>query len=333
MMKPFLFICLSFCVASLASANTLKLSPYLSVAFEGRQTIEVPVSKLGSLKLVGGKKERLQLPAIRIGHQDLRRGRLEKQKIVSQLVRWTKSGSARPAIKVNGPDYVRLVALGERVSGEVLSNRAMRALKSELAKRGFTDVKVSPSSVVKDVVLTRANSDLSVLVREFDFQKPRKRMSVWLDIVSKGTLGNKEAVEKSIPVWFEVEAITDVWGASEDIQKGTDLSIVSFARKQVDIAKMAYSPISDIRDFEGKINLRKVSAGQVMTRDMLGEAPYVRTGELVAAEVRVGKVYLQSKMEAMENGYIGQKIRLKSLSSGDTLMGTLMANGRVSVGG
>ncbi|ABC30797.1 Flagellar basal body P-ring biosynthesis protein [Hahella chejuensis KCTC 2396] len=324
------FLCLVIYALSLScwAENHLTLSPYVTLIStnehgKGKEEIRIELKRLGAVRLDGAQKGSA-LPMIVLSPRQLRAGSISKLEVDKQLAQWALE-SSMSSWKVEGPDYVTLNLAAEKVDLAALEAKAGEYLNNWLVDAGFQEIKVKPVSTKRRSVLV-SRRVAEIRIRPLEVSALSRRLCIWADIVdASGVLLN------SAPVWFDVSAMGEVWTPSTDAEKGTAVDVHPLKREFIDVAAAGIEPASR-REIEGKEFSRRVESGQPITKDVLRAIPEIKNGDIVFVEVRVGTVFLRSRAEAMHDAYIGDRIKLKSVSSGETMLGVVLSAGRVWIG-
>lgn len=81
----------------------------------------------------------------------------------------------------------------------------------------------------------------------------------------------------------------------------------------------------------GKVLKKNVAAGTVLTNQMLDSPRVIRRGGLVTIIGQSGPLFVKAKGKAEEPGRLGDRIRVKNLSSGREVVGTVADDGTIIV--
>ncbi len=87
----------------------------------------------------------------------------------------------------------------------------------------------------------------------------------------------------------------------------------------------------DEDDVVGKVLKKSVAAGTVLTNQMLDSPRVIRRGGLVTIVGQSGPLFVKAKGKAEEPGRLGDRIRVKNLSSGREVVGTVADDGTIVV--
>jgi len=145
---------------------------------------------------------------------------------------------------------------------------------------------------------------------------------------NKGTF-NVKCNKKSYFFKFYIDATIDVYKANHQIKKDKiiDSEVI---RKETIIFKTLYSlPVYNLEEKEvmAKQNIRQ---DKVITLSMITPVPAVKKHETVNCFIQDGAVHIEFNAEAMQNGYIGDKIVLKR-EDGRTIKGVVLRKNLVEI--
>ena len=105
-----------------------------------------------------------------------------------------------------------------------------------------------------------------------------------------------------------------------------DLTLVERA---VDTLSQGY--LRDAAELDGMRLRRPVAAGAVLTPAMLASVPLVSRGQQVTLEAQTGGVHIRMAGEALAEAALGQRIRVKNLSSDRVVEGVVRSDEVVEV--
>ncbi len=104
---------------------------------------------------------------------------------------------------------------------------------------------------------------------------------------------------------------------------------VSFERKYLKTCPRTGVPEGN--EVLNYVALRDLKKGEILKLSYLRRVPLVKRGERVSVIFRSGSIEISFYGEALQNGYIGDRIRVKSLNSGKILIGEVVSEGTVLV--
>ena len=154
----------------------------------------------------------------------------------------------------------------------------------------------------------------------------QKRITVWADIY----VNSKHF--KSIPMWFDVSVISEAPILKNKLLVGQKLNMSDLQMKYVDITNIG----GDVLDVN-KINTLRASKnlmpGVILTYSILEEIPPVYRGQSVKVSSSFGKVSILSNGLSLDDGELGQSVRVKRLGSNQVFKAIVKQQGLVSAVG
>ena len=225
--------------------------------------------------------------------------------VSARLERGVSGMAAR--IRWDGKRTVRVHGVGIERDGAQLTAAARQALLKQLRKQ-HPNVEIGVKRIGKPSPFYTPVGDLDVATRLPESMRLRSRMSVWVDVTVDG-----ERVQ-TLPVWFAVEAYTDVAVANEDLRPHTAVSPAHVVIERRNIADLIAAPIVDELPDEHRTRHR-IAAGDIIVATALEPIPQVQKGELITVLARHGSVALAVKARALVDGNLDDSIFVESLSS------------------
>ena len=149
------------------------------------------------------------------------------------------------------------------------------------------------------------------------------RMQVWVDIDVAGSF------VRSVSMVYDVHAFRRAWVASHDSAPGLDLSAATLVAREVDVAAYA----SDLlRDVPSNARLRRtLIAGDVLTAGHVEVRPQVVRGSYVTVRSRVGRVAIDARGEALQDGKDGQDVWVRVTASTGPVRARVVADSVVEL--
>ncbi|WP_399681019.1 flagellar basal body P-ring formation chaperone FlgA [Xenophilus sp.] len=215
------------------------------------------------------------------------------------------------------------------VAGERVAAAAEQGLLQWLAARS-TRAQVQPASHVRDLVLPPGPVALKVRPPAAD-AVPTERMQVWVEAWADGRFVRSAAVS------FVVEAWADATVATSTLAQGAPLDAVvrhgAMEVRQVDIAKAGRQggALALGRSDAPQRLRRGAKAGQTLAAADLEAAPAVARGQSASLDVRHGSVLVQSQVEVLQDGRVGDLVRVRTHAA-QPLMARVVAPGQLEVG-
>jgi flagellar basal body P-ring formation protein FlgA len=242
------------------------------------------------------------------------------------LAQWVASRLGHPAgeISWSGAAEVTVRSASSEVRGALVEQVARSALSGWLAQRTSRHhlEAVLPQ---RDFVVPAGQVELSVRgLPESDSMLPRQR--VWVDVRVAGEF------VRSVPVDFAVNAYRDAWVVPVGLARGAVVTPEAMQRKEVDVARvehrgaaLATASTDDLR------TRRTLAAGEVLAARDVERVPAVARGQRITVLSRNGGLELQASAEALQDGQVGQKVRVKTTGAQEPVLALVVAPGRVEV--
>jgi flagella basal body P-ring formation protein FlgA len=89
--------------------------------------------------------------------------------------------------------------------------------------------------------------------------------------------------------------------------------------------------LTDPEEAVGKKAVRSIQAGQSITSQMVEDPPAVKKGSRVLVRARTDLISVTTQGKVMEDGRLGDEVRVLNLSSGKEIFATVKSPGQVEV--
>ncbi|ANB70680.1 flagellar basal body P-ring formation chaperone FlgA [Aeromonas sp. FDAARGOS 1417] len=141
-------------------------------------------------------------------------------------------------------------------------------------------------------------------------------------------------IECTDPAWqvrgrVEVSLLLPVWVAARDIAKGQAISASDLVEKELDVSRIQRGFIPSNHSLLGHKSNRHLRSGQLIGELDLQKSWTVKQGEGVLIRAGKGEFSATTRGEALENGRIGDGIKVKNLSSGKQIQAWVVDKGEV----
>lgn len=141
-------------------------------------------------------------------------------------------------------------------------------------------------------------------------------------------------IECTDPAWqvrgrVEVSLLLPVWVAARDIAKGQSISASDLVEKALDVSRIQRGFTPSNHSLLGHKSNRHLRSGQLIGELDLQKVWAVKQGEGVLIRAGEGEFSATTRGEALENGGIGDGIRVKNLSSGKEIQAWVTDTGEV----
>ncbi len=91
--------------------------------------------------------------------------------------------------------------------------------------------------------------------------------------------------------------------------------------------------VGSTAELVGKVARRTLLPGKLIARNTVSEPMLVQKGSIVQAVFRQGGLVLTASVLALQAGALGEVIQVRNIDSGKTIVGAVLANGTIAVGG
>lgn len=117
-----------------------------------------------------------------------------------------------------------------------------------------------------------------------------------------------------MPFLCEVQARLEVYVAREDIRAREELSVGNVERKWVEFEGFIQPPISESEFFSSSAR-SFIKQGQIITINKIKPKLFVKKGDMIEVSLQEGGVKITSRLEAMQNGALGEEIIARNPTS------------------
>lgn len=264
-----------------------------------------------------------QLMAVNLGRapqlgQSLRLDRAMLEKWLMQSV-----GLRHKVIQWSGAEAVLITSLGQEVKASAIMQVAQEELARWLATRSDS-AHIAPRYVPKDLVLPAGELELRVRpLREHE--AVQSRMAMLVDVwVAKRFV-------RSVSVTFDVNAFRKALVAKHEIMGGQVIIADMFEPQEIDFAKLNEEKIpEDVGVVKHRAKMR-ITKGQVLTLHRVEPLPLAQKGDWARLVMRSGDFEVETQVEVLREGYLGQVVPVKSKSANGLLMATIVGEGLLEI--
>ncbi|MBD3669478.1 MAG: flagellar basal body P-ring formation protein FlgA [Gammaproteobacteria bacterium] len=151
---------------------------------------------------------------------------------------------------------------------------------------------------------------------------------------NKLTVGVRCAEPKrwTIYVSAQIRQLAKVLVAVQHLRRGAVLQQQDFTLKEMDINRLRYGYFTDFNDVSGKRLKRHLNRGAVLTPAAIAVTKLVKRGERVTIVAETDGIAIHAAGEALEDGAMGDIIRVRNLNSKKEIEARVDGPGRVRVG-
>lgn len=120
-----------------------------------------------------------------------------------------------------------------------------------------------------------------------------------------------------------------VWSAKTDIQPNHLLTPLDLVAREVEVSRLHRGFTPNIEDLVGKLTKRRIRAARLVSPSQLKPPYLVREGDEVV--IRAGSKTFKASMKgkALQNGAMGERIKVQNLSSGKRIQAWVIGAGEV----
>jgi flagella basal body P-ring formation protein FlgA len=115
------------------------------------------------------------------------------------------------------------------------------------------------------------------------------------------------------------------------LAKGSPVSADDLGSRETYVSENELIYPRELRDVVGKVLKKDVASGAVLTTLILDSPQVIRRGETVTIVGENKQLVIKTKGKAEDSGRVGEKIRVKNLSSDHEVVGRVSDNGTVVV--
>lgn len=152
-------------------------------------------------------------------------------------------------------------------------------------------------------------------------------------LVGKTSIGVRCSSSKpwALYVPVSITLISDVYQALRPLSKGQIIREQDLLATEYDISQLNYGYFTNKEDLIGKQVKRRLKQNQVITPNQITEPLLVKRGEKVTLVAKSNRFAIRMNGEALMNGSLGDRIRVKNTSSKRIIEGTVTRHSEVTV--
>lgn len=209
--------------------------------------------------------------------------------------------------------------------------------------RAFREVKMDELERALGAFL--AKGDKQIEVKQIVIDKPIRvpTDSLGLEVVAlqttkPGHIGvDFKSVSGSDEVRFQMKAFADEWRmmpvAIRPLSKGSTISASDVQLTRMNGTSTTKDSLESLSDIVGRSLTRDVGQGEMFKASSVIIPPVINSGSRVTVVFRQNRLELTASGTALENGGLGQEIRVRNDSSKKIVVGRVIEPGLVTVGG
>lgn len=135
----------------------------------------------------------------------------------------------------------------------------------------------------------------------------------------------------SVYVPAHVELFQSIWVSSANLPKGTVLQADHLFQKSLNVAALHQPFASDLETLLGQQLTRPLIQGQPIRLNQLSAPLVIKRGDGILLEAVSGSIAVAANGVALEDGRIGEQIRVKNEQSNQTVRAVAVAKGRAQI--
>lgn len=132
-------------------------------------------------------------------------------------------------------------------------------------------------------------------------------------------------------VRVKVATIGPVVVATRPLARGQQISRADLRVEDRDTSRMHRAYFSDPQGLIGQRTRRQIAAGKLLHPGLVERRQLIRRGGLVKIVARQGGLQVSMKGKALENGALGEQVRVRNTASGRDITGEVVAAGVIEV--
>ncbi len=205
---------------------------------------------------------------------------------------------------------------------------AQAALQSHLvrdvANKQLASARIELQPISMPPNVSVAGQDVRLQVRPLGSSTFAKRMVVWVDVFSD------DLHLKAVPVRFEVSVFAMAPVATTSASTGSLLGQDALVWQEAEITHHPSLATKEGLALSALTVRKALEAGEVVTRQHLKAAPAVTRGASATLLSGSGAVSLESRVEVLQDGHVGQLVRVKPLNAVGSLVARVIAPGQLA---
>lgn len=217
-----------------------------------------------------------------------------------------------------GRDFLKKLYILFLLSLVLLSSSAYGSVKDK-ADDAIKDyiLNEEPKWIGEDIKISYENNSFKDFGDDIDFKvsenyrltKMTPKILIPLVVYKDGT------AVKTINLWTKIEIFKNVVVPSKNIPKNAIISEDDLILKKKDVSLLQPRYFDDIGNVAGKVAKNKIYSGYPVYDWMIKDNPVVSKGDRVLIKVSGDNIFIESYGIALEDGQIGDKIKVRRADS------------------
>ena len=152
-----------------------------------------------------------------------------------------------------------------------------------------------------------------------------RRMCVWV------TARGADQETAALPIWFAVKAYQWVWVSRQARAAHQPLRVDDLSLEERDVAPLGAMPLGSDVDVTTRRLRRALAVNRIVLRGAVEDVPPISQGEDVAVRVHSGAVEIQTRAVALQDGRLGELVKLENPTSHATFTAQVIGEQQVLV--
>ena len=231
-------------------------------------------------------------------------------------------GDTGIALDITGPEKVEITRNSNKLDPE--------RLKEETVK--FIGGKLGEKYIRTEINILKMPDKLSLPAGEitFDFSKNQQdefygKISLSCDIIANGE------PYRRVNILADVRAYIKVYRLKKDASRGAALDLSMVEEAVENIASVSKGVIKDPAELAASKSATFLSSGTVLTRYLLDRLPDINRGDDIKILVKFGNVTATTYGKALQEGSVGELIKIRNSDSKKDLVGKVVDKGVVEI--
>lgn len=244
---------------------------------------------------------------------------------------WIKNrtGLRSDEIDWSGAQEITLSVPGQEVPGERIADVAASALRQHLHAQALEQqlqkprIEIQAIAIPANLLLPR--EDLELSVRPLAATPLRNRMLVWVDVATNGQH------VRTVPVHFSVSVFAQSAVATQGMVQGKTLQASDVVMKEIDLAKSSAAQTVSASQAVAQQLRKPLRTGEPISAENLRAMPAVARGEWARLVSASGSMTLESQVQVLQDGYVGQVVRVQARNASGSLNARVTGPGHLEL--
>jgi len=140
-------------------------------------------------------------------------------------------------------------------------------------------------------------------------------------------------LDRSMTVTVDCRSYRDVVVTTRAIRRGTPLDTDALIVEERDVTSLKHGSFDALGDLTQLQAARPIGAGEVVSHRHVAPVPVVHRGDDIDMSVTTGSMSLVATGVAMQDGGVGERIRVRNLDSGKVVYGVIVDSSTIRISG